>query len=58
VTSGPSTALDHLRPSSGRVDELREQLIAAGFRDVNLATVPAGRRTMAIISGTNPPAST
>jgi ubiquinone/menaquinone biosynthesis C-methylase UbiE len=40
--------------SAGRADELSGQLSAAGFRNVQIETVTAGRRTLAIISGTNP----
>jgi ubiquinone/menaquinone biosynthesis C-methylase UbiE len=42
--------------SPDQVGQLRGQLTAAGFGDVSLAIVSAGRRTLAIISGTSPPA--
>jgi ubiquinone/menaquinone biosynthesis C-methylase UbiE len=40
--------------SADRVGELSGQPSAAGFRAVHVETVMAGRRTLAIISGTNP----
>jgi ubiquinone/menaquinone biosynthesis C-methylase UbiE len=39
--------------SLDRVGQLREQLTAAGFGGVSLEILSAGRRTVAIISGTN-----
>jgi ubiquinone/menaquinone biosynthesis C-methylase UbiE len=41
--------------SADRASQLSEELSAAGFRDVGIETVTAGRRTLAVISGTNPP---